>query len=170
MFITAGRYQYCRRTVAYRSDYCLACDDNTVSEQQRTFDVFHVYFFPVLPLGFRRHWYCVRCRQNPHARVKTSQGIKILGLCLFSLFAIISWIIPNDKPEDEEAMWGLRIGSTCLVALFVGLIWFHKPGSEQTLTERHDAIPRFAPSQCLACGEPLADNSPTCAECQVEYL
>jgi hypothetical protein len=90
MFITAGRYQYCRRTVAYRNDYCLSCADNTVSQQQRTFDVFHVYFFPVLPLGFRRHWYCVRCKQNPHTRVKTSQGIKILGLCMFSLFAVIS--------------------------------------------------------------------------------
>jgi len=170
MFFTAGKYQYGHRTVAYRSDYCLSCDDNTVSVQQRTFAVLQVYYVPVLPLGFRKHWHCTRCRKNPHARVKTSQGINILGLGVFSLFAAMTWLLPFKNSDDAEAVWGLRIGSGCLVALFAALILFHKRGSSMTLSERREALPRFTPTHCLFCGEPFNATAQSCAECQVEYL
>ncbi len=168
MHIVFGTHQFGRRTIAYRGDFCLSCDRHTISQQQRTFNVFHLYWIPLLPLGFRRHWHCIECRNDPHARVQTSQGIKILGLCAFLFFAGVSWMVPMTEPGDAPIVWSLRVVMTGLALVFTALVFHHKPNP--TLAEKMGQIPRFAPQRCLACGAPLDEAVSHCPQCDVEYL
>ncbi len=163
-----GRYRCCGRTVAYRGDYCLSCDCHTVSEQNRTLDILHVYFLPILPLGFRKHWHCTKCKNDPHARVQTSNEFKILGVMAFSALAVLSWLIPMEQPDDVAVVWTMRIGGICVASVFAISVLVHKPSLTQQ--EKMGEIPRFSPENCLVCGEELDDSSRECVQCRVEYL
>ena len=71
----------------YRNDYCLSCEQVRVANQYRSFDVIHLYYIPLIPLGFRGHWFCTICGRNPRARTRTGKGVVIFLAVLVGLMA-----------------------------------------------------------------------------------
>src|SRR5438876_1035324 len=109
MLIVYGCYHFARRRIAYRNDYCLRCSSVRRADLYRTFDAGHLFFIPLLPLGRRRRWHCAACGQNPHERVASSQGIKVLAVVAFAVFTAVAWLVPITRPEDVSFGWGFRI-------------------------------------------------------------
>jgi len=110
MLIIYGVYRWWPRRIAFRNDYCLRCGQETRAEQIRTFDVGHIFWIPLLPSGFWKHWYCFKCRHNPHESPRTRRIFKWIGLAILILFAMVFWTTPLD-PDFVIGTWIFRIGA-----------------------------------------------------------
>ena len=90
----------------------------------------------------------------------TSKEFKILGVIVFSAFAVLSWLIPMEQPDDVAVVWTMRIGGICVASVFAISVLDHKPSLTQQ--EKMGEIPRFVPENCLVGGEELDDRSREC--------
>lgn len=52
MIVAYGFYSWFPRRTAFRRDYCRVCKCETTSFLLRTFKVFHLFWIPLVPLGF----------------------------------------------------------------------------------------------------------------------
>ena len=66
MLVIFGTYNFAKKPVAYRADYCRSCEGERLTLGVRSFDAFHLFWIPVLPLGFWTRWYCGQCQAHPH--------------------------------------------------------------------------------------------------------
>ena len=80
MLLVHGAYHFWPKRVAFRNDYCVTCDGPRRAIAVRTFDVGHVFWIPILPVGFWRHWVCSACKRNPHVTSKMGRSIKWAGV------------------------------------------------------------------------------------------
>lgn len=85
---------------AYRRDYCCTCEGEQLSIQWRSFVLLHLYFIPLLPLGFWREWRCKQCGQDPAFRENTWARILRVGGVLFGAGAI--WVTVGICSEALE--------------------------------------------------------------------
>jgi len=85
--LVVGSYSYRKTIVAYRNDYCLTCDAPRLAHRIRSLEVLHVYFIPLLPLGFFRNWKCSACGADPHVSVRTSKVMKWMGVGVLAVLA-----------------------------------------------------------------------------------
>ena len=56
MLLVNGLYHFRPTRVAFRNDFCMSCHLPRRSVQIRTFDVWHLFRIPILPLGFPRRY------------------------------------------------------------------------------------------------------------------
>lgn len=167
MFIIYGMYRWARKRVAYRNDFCLTCEGQRVAEQYRTFNCGHLFFIPVLPLGFHKRWHCSMCGNNPHERVRTSRTLLILFAVVVGLFTALLWLGGSVPPEEAALIWGMRLVFT---ASFVGLIyWIRRSKPAVGLRDHLAQVPPLPLDQCLYCRGPL-DPEGSCAPCGVRRL
>lgn len=110
MFIVTGVYHWLPKPVAFRNDYCLTCAQERRAVRIRTFDVGHIFWIPVLPVGFWKHWCCSACDNDPHANPRTRRSFKWIGVVILILFSVLSWIEPV-TPDSVEFTWICRIGA-----------------------------------------------------------
>jgi hypothetical protein len=165
MFIIYGMYRWARQRVGYRNDFCLTCEDQRVAEQHRTFDCGHVFFIPLLPLGYRKRWHCSMCGNNPHERVRTSRTLLILFAVIVGLFTGLMWFGGAVPPEEAALIWGMRIGFTLA---FLGLVyWIRRSKPTVGLKERLDQVPPLPRDVCLYC-RGLLDPDARCTPCGVQ--
>jgi len=157
-----GTYHFKRKHVGFRPDICLACGNEAVAIEHRSFDVGHFYYLPLLPLGFRRHWHCSACGQDPRSE-RTSQAMKVLGIlgCLF--FGVMGWL-QAAQGEDTTIVWVMRIGFPLVAA---GLVASMRQRTRQdaTLVQR---LRRLAPlgDACPVCRGRLRAGAPrACTNC-----
>src|ERR1035438_6787107 len=90
MLIVRGAFHFRPKRVAFRDDYCLSCRAPRRAVAVRTFDVGHIFWIPILPVGFWRHWVCSVCGGDPHARSKARRYFKWADL-LRSLPCNLRW-------------------------------------------------------------------------------
>jgi len=110
MLIHTGAYHFWPKPVAFRNDYCLTCQAAGRSVATRTFDVGHVFWVPVLPVGFWKHWSCLRCGADPHMSPRTRRSFQWVGLAILILLSVIFWMAPVE-PEDAWMFWLFRVGA-----------------------------------------------------------
>ena len=169
MFVIYGLYRWFPKTLGFRRDYCRACQSETVAVRVRTVKVFHVFWVPLLPVGWWSGWHCQACGKAPHAVAETRKGFKIAGAVLLALGAVSFWLAPLPPDEIEPAMlWGMRIGLPVATALVVWSIFRHvdPPAFKQRLAvvRPHDG------PDCLLCGGVLQLGTPTrCGACGVGH-
>ena len=108
MLIIHGSYHFWPKHVAFRNDYCLTCRAASRSIATRTFDVGHIFWIPILPVGFWKHWRCVRCGAEPHTAPGTRRSLKWVYLAILIFLSVSSWI-PDVKKPDEWFLWVFRI-------------------------------------------------------------
>ena len=154
MIVIHGTYHWRPRRIAFRNDYCRACKAQTVSVLIRTLDVLHIFWIPVLPLGFWSRWFCKRCGGRPHHNVATRRGFKIAGAVILVLMILGAWMpMPPDADDIVEILWILRFGCPVALAFTLRSIFRHKP--EQSFQERLAAVPPFEGWSCPVCGGQL---------------
>jgi hypothetical protein len=75
--------------------------------QIRTFNVGHIYYIPILPVGFWKRWLCTICGRDPHVTTKTGRGFKWVGLFILLLISAGLWAVPPE-PDAVAIFWILR--------------------------------------------------------------
>lgn len=149
MLLIHGIYRFSTRRVAFRNDYCLSCGGERLAIRLRSFLVLHLFWIPVLPLGFWGGWVCAVCGRPPAATGKTRRGWRIAAAAAIGLAALIFWVVP--APEAERALaWSLRAATT--VALVVALRWARADPVQSSYKTRLAAVVSYASSLCPFCG------------------
>ena len=153
MFIIYGAYHFWPKRIAFRNDYCLSCAAPRRSIQIRTFDVGSLYWVPVLPVGFWKHWKCSVCNRDPHAhRRATRFGKSFWALVLLALSA--AWIsIAREAKNWTSGMMIAGIGAGIgAVFLVVHLLAAQQP---TPLKDHLAAIQPATDTVCPFCGTQL---------------
>ena len=154
MLLIHGAYHFWPKRVAFRNDYCVSCDAPRRAIAVRTFDVGHVFWVPILPVGFWRHWVCSACNRNPHVMPKKGRSIKWAGVYWLIAISIAFWVIP---PESDFAVgiWFCRVAAPALaIVLVVHILRALKPSVRKMLK----TIPAAADTICPFCGTVLVTS------------
>jgi hypothetical protein len=165
MLIIHGAYHFRPKRFAFRNDYCLSCRGATRSIATRTFDVGHVFWIPILPVGFWKHWRCERCGAEPHAAPGTRRSFKWVGLVLLILFSFLAWAVPAEPP-DQWLSWVFRIGGP--VGSLLLLRHLLRTPKERSLRDGLKNVPPAEEVICPFCNTPLmAGTRWSCPGCGV---
>jgi hypothetical protein len=157
-----GTYHFARKLVGFRPDFCLACRRDTVALETRSFDAWHLFWIPLIPLGFQRHWQCSACRSNPRP-VRTSGGFKRLGIPVFLLAGLAEWAVPAEGPE-AGMIWMFRIAFPAL-ALWLYFSLGQDKQDDNMLRDRLRRVPHLG-DNCPICRGRLIPTSPRrCTAC-----
>jgi len=160
LFIVYGVYHWRAKRVAFRNDYCAACGEARRAVQVRTFDVGHIFWIPILPVGFWKRWVCTVCGRDPHVSTKTRRGFKWAGVFILLLFAVVFWIVPVE-PDSAAIFWGLRFAAP--VGAMLTLVHLLRTKKEPTLKARLARIPPAADTVCPFCGAQLLMLASQCS-------
>ena len=167
MFVLYGVYNFARKRIGYRNDYCLSCEGQKISEQWQSFDALHLFYLPLVPLGIKKRWLCATCGNNPHMRVKSSKTFLVGGAILCLLMAFVMWTAPVGTGEDAKGAWVMRI---LLPLAFIGLLVpIFKQTPAPNLSEQLKSVPPLTEDNCPYCnGRMLPGPIPQCGSCGVQ--
>lgn len=153
MFVIHGFYHWRPRRTAFRNDYCRTCEAERLSVLLRTFDVLHIYWIPVLPVGVWSRWHCTTCGFRPHAAIRSRRGFKVAGAVALGALALLAWADPEVKPSEAIWVWGIRLG-LALAAMAAG-VWTFRHPREPRFREVLAGVKPFAGWTCPLCAGPL---------------
>lgn len=167
MLIIHGAYHFWPKRVAFRDDYCVRCRAPRRAIAVRTFEVGHIFWIPMLPVGYWRHWTCTVCGHDPHKRRRTRRSFLWAGwLCLVAV-SVILWGVPSDSDLGASG-WILRMAAP-LAAILLFIFLLRTPG-DASLRERLAALPATADVVCPFCSAPLVSGTGerwSCPACNV---
>jgi hypothetical protein len=154
-----GHYKFFPKRTAYRADWCNACQNEGVSHQTRHLYVGHLFWIPLLPLGWYNTWRCADCQRNPRTRVTTSPVSYVGGIV--SLILLASLFLSGELSLDPTKQWllvaacGLGL-TTMLVGLLIRL---KNPPPDHPVSPLQN-------TSCLICHQPLpGGEKPQCFDC-----
>ena len=165
--IIYGVYRWRPLNVAFRQDYCRSCAQGTLAVRQRTFNAIHLFWVPVLPLGWWSRWLCVRCGTDPHATVGTLRWVKIAVAVLLGLFNVGVWLTPKGASSNLEV---LVYCGALLLFFAVAVRWaiVHEP--ERDFRANLARMPPYEGWDCPLCGAELVRlASAYCPACKAEH-
>ena len=171
MLLIHGTYHWRARRIAFRNDFCRTCAQERLALLVRTFDVFHVFWVPVLPLGFWSRWFCTQCGSPPHVSTKTRRGFKVAGAVVCAFAALSTWAVPiAEVGEDAWIVWLMRIAMPLLTV--VAVRWAFKHPVEPRFLEMLAAVKPFQGWSCPLCSGPLLPDGHAdgrCTQCGAEH-
>jgi hypothetical protein len=161
MLVIHGIYRVLPSRVAFRNDYCMVCEAPRRAMQVQTLDWLHVYFIPVIPLGFRKRWLCAECGMCPHQIHLTRRLLEVAALVVFVSFTAFFWcvclfIVPGIA-EDPPVFWIFGVISplgAIATATHLAMSGPDVSGYEYRLRE----LPPADDVNCPFCGVPLVDE------------
>jgi hypothetical protein len=158
MLIIHGAYHFWPKPVAFRNDYCLTCGQASRSVAVRTFDVGHIFWIPILPVGLWKHWRCTLCGKDPHASPRTRRSLKWAGLACVVICSAASWAAPIEGDADSAVItWIFRIaGPLVAILLFVHLL---RAPRDPSLRERLATVAPADDTICPFCKTPLVTGN-----------
>jgi len=172
MIYLHGIYKFGRKRIAYRNDFCLMCDAERVSEHHQTFNVWHLFFVPLVPLGSHKKWHCTACGNDPHQRVESSRGLLYLFVAVLALLSVLFWFAPTAPASPTETaldpgmVWSFR-----LIPLLIGgaiVAWLQHAKQPTVLAERLATVAPLSMDACLYCRNRLSDGN--CIGCALRHL
>jgi hypothetical protein len=149
MVIVHGVYNFKKKLVGFRNDYCMRCQAQRRAVQLRMFNVVHIFWIPLVPLGFWKQWICTVCGKNPHETQVTRRGFKWAGLMVLLFIAVVFWMIP----PEAGWMWALRI--ILPIASATLLIYLLRTPGDVSLKERLATVQPATDMTCPFCAAPL---------------
>ncbi len=161
-----GIRSYKSRIVAYRNDFCLSCEGPSRAHQIRSLKAYHVFFIPVLPLGFWREWQCSECGRDPHAYPGGLRRVAWIAVVFLGACAIVG-IRESFENQDFTTVWLMRLA---LLTAFVIALWLtlrNKP--DPALAEKLGKISPDQDTACALCqGTLVLADVWRCSQCNVE--
>jgi hypothetical protein len=168
LLVLHGTYSLKRKIIAYRNDFCVSCEAPCRAYQARSFEILHVFFIPVLPLGFWRRWQCSVCGGNPHVNRRTRKSFKWAGVVVLAILAAAVWLAPSDEFGYSIAdVWLIRIGFS--IAFVVALRHTLKSKPALRLAEKLKEVIPAEDNVCPLCNGPIIlGDRWRCSHCGVE--
>lgn len=162
-----GVRSYKSSIVAYRNDFCVSCDAPRRAHQVRSFKAYHLYYIPIIPLGFWRDWQCAECGREPHTYPGGLKNMKWLIVLFAGFFAITGVIASFDQQDSAIIVALMRFG---LPALFFVLLWLairNRPN--RVLRQKLKDVEPDRTDTCALCGGALVlGHGWRCSQCGVE--
>jgi hypothetical protein len=163
-----GLYRFRPRTIAFRCDYCRHCQKEALAVAVRTFAWLHLYFIPLLPMGFETKWYCTACYGDPHAGQGTPRPIRILISALLLPLAIYCWLVllvPSFSERGGIGFWITGITTTLLFAM--SAVWSSKGKFDSGLQN----VTPYSSQKCPLCDDVLMQDyeGAKCVDCGAEH-
>jgi len=159
MLLVHGIYRFWQKRVAFRNDYCLSCAQPRRSVQIRSFNVLHIFWIPLIPLGFWKPWYCTACGTDPHSG-GTRRSFKWLALPVLLFLAAAFWANPIDR-EIEIVQWAFRIGAP--IGAILTLRYLLRTPDAPTLSMKLAIVSPAADTVCPFCGTTLMSLATECS-------
>ena len=151
MVIVHGLYRFKPKLVGFRNDYCLTCNTVKRAVAVRTFMVIHLFWIPLIPLGFWKEWECSECENHPHAYPGTRRSFKWAGVVALVIMSGVLWMMPPDPEFSAPWLWAFRIG-TSVGALLVLRNLLTTPPDVRLKSE---LVFPATEMECPFCGMPL---------------
>jgi len=165
MFVVHGVYHWWPKRVGFRNDYCLTCGAERRAICIRTFDVGHVFWVPILPVGFWKHWLCSVCGKDPHVFPRTRRSFKWAGLIALVFFSVVFWAAPV-SPDFVTGSWFFRLGAP--IAALLSLVHLLRTDKDPSLKEKLSAIVPASETICPFCATPMVGGARwSCPVCRV---
>lgn len=123
MFVVQGVDRWAPRRRAFRQNYCRHCEAPRIAVEVRTLDVFHLFWIPILPLGFWRRWFCSVCGRPPHRPPRTRRGFKWAGVVLLAMALATFWLAPLEEWDPELEWQVLWLGRVATAVALPWLLW-----------------------------------------------
>lgn len=172
MFILHGVYALGRKIVAYRNDVCLTCAAPRRIYGLRAFRIFHIFFVPLIPLGFGRVWRCSVCKLDPRVNMGEVM-VSAWGWCLLiGIISVTGWLDAQSYPRQT---WFILVS---IWLMFLFLLW-----RAVHITRTYRSIPVFTledkllelkpadEKSCPFCGSFFMDGRRVfCSHCGVERV
>ena len=158
MIILYGTHRTGLKKIGARKDFCNACERECVGEQWRSFDLGHVFFIPILPLGTRERWRCSLCGKDPRARYTTSKPLRIIGLFVLPVFILPVFLVHDDTPPTNPGeAYGPYVIAAGVAAVWVYLLYstFFRRDSGPPEDQRRAAVVPLSTDSCPYCHGPL---------------
>lgn len=168
MLLIHGIYRFCRRRIGCRRDYCNACEQEHLAEQWQSFNVLHLYWVPVLPLGLWDRWECAQCHRDPRGRYHTASWVMYLALALCGLLLLCSFLanVQGLNAKDQLSLWA---GRGIVLGIFLIILWSmrrRRPGLSPE--ERRRQVVPLPADHCVYCEGPLKTGPrPYCPRCRI---
>ena len=173
--IIFGLYTFSPRVIAFRRDYCRRCSSPSISYAQRTFDAGHLFWIPLLPLGFRTRWFCRTCNHKPHEPPTSPRRTRLLVAAFVFLISSILWlsalntevITPGELPNDTYLLPVAVLSSVA----FILSIWWLWNASDDKFSGVLGSIKPYDAASCPLCSGKLATSFEglTCEQCDAEH-
>jgi hypothetical protein len=160
VLIVYGVYRWKPKPVAFRNDYCLSCGEARRAVQIRTFNAGHIFWIPILPVGFWKRWVCTTRGHDPHVSTKTRRGFKWVGLFILLIFSAVFWFVPVE-PDSVALIWALRVATP--VGAVLTLVHLFRTEKEPSLQSKLATVQPAADTVCPFCGAPLLVVSARCS-------
>jgi len=163
MIVIFGYRAFGSKPVAFRDDHCLTCAKTVVSLQLRSFYWLHLFWIPLVPIGFWKVWRCPSCGQPPHARTRSSPKLmRLLVAITCAVAAIAAWGSPVES-DGAVLQWLLRLGAP--VGALGAVAWYVWTPRDPNLAAILRTIPPSRTTQCPICSGAVADTAATCTSC-----
>jgi len=166
IFIHGGTYHWKPRRIAFRADYCRACDASRISVLIRTVDVLHLFWIPVLPIGIWSRWFCSSCGHRPHQATRTRRGFIVAGAIILALVSTAVWVPWNEAVP--LLVWMLRFVLPLFTLLVIRAAW--RWPTEPDYQARLAQVAEFQGWVCPLCGGQLLQLPELrCTQCHAEH-
>jgi hypothetical protein len=172
LIILHGVYSLGKKIVAYRNGFCLTCAVPRRIYGLRAFRFFHLFYVPLIPLGFGRIWRCSVCHFDPRENAAVEVGWAWFGSVLFGIMSVTGWF---DAQPDPRKVWGILL-SIWLIFLF--LLWRavfitrrYRSVAMLNRGDKQSFIKMANENICPFCGTMLmVGDHPICPQCGVERV
>jgi hypothetical protein len=175
MWIVYGFYKFKQHVIGYREDYCNKCRVQVVAKYLHFFYCGHIFFIPLIPLGFHKLWVCPHCDTDPRLVGDVRSSIWLLGAIPFGLLGLLTLSLEFSPRKPSEDNGSSPASPDDHILLIAGLVfflisaafsWAYSNG-KKIIAQRPAITPNL--DVCPQCHTRLpADESPVvCPSCQV---
>ena len=136
-------------------------------EKWRWFNWIHVFWIPLIPIGYRSNWMCTLCDQDANARYKTGFVRKIVISIVLFLLALVMF-----QPGTIDTLeYGLIVKFLSILFFLLSVYWAFKHNKLPSKELFRKNITPVDSTLCLYCKNPLA-MSPTlsCISCKTQVF
>ena len=175
--LLVGVYWLGTKLRAYRADYCSRCNRSVVAVQYRFFNVLHLFFVPLVPLGFSHAWQCCACGKAPPPAPRSLAAFLVLFVCLLVLIpaglivAVGFYALAISPGPVRPGAWPMLLAALALtIGIGFALTALQRHQLNRARALRRAKIVPLSGAHCLICEgnlQSLAANTHRCLKCGV---
>jgi len=127
MFFIFGTHLFGLRRYAYKYMMCSNCDMSRLFIQTRGFAWGHLFWIPLIPLGYHYSWHCASCAKENNKTPISFVFKLIMLLALSVIFYILTLGQETTVPVDKSIIWWqVGVGSLLVWSIYETFNHFKK--------------------------------------------